>query len=124
MPRPTFTPTEEQRRQVKTLAAMGNSHDSIGKVIGIAAKTLRKHFDQELFRGVIDANTQVAGKLFQSAMGGSVAAQKYWLAVRAGWREKAPEGQRGPVVISDFVVRGPARKPDSAGERDDLDKAA
>jgi transposase-like protein len=34
------------------------------------------------------------------------------------------KGQRGPAVISDFVVRGPARKPDSAGELDDLDKAA
>ena len=124
MPRPSFTPTEDQRRQVKLMAAMGNSHDSIGKVIGIAPKTLRKHFDQELIRGVIEANTQVARMLYQAAMNGSLAAMIFWLKCRAGWREPAPEGQRGPVVISDFVVRGPARKPDSAGERDDLDKAA
>jgi hypothetical protein len=124
MSRPSFTPTEDQRRQVKMMAALGNSHDSIGKVMGIAPKTLRKHFDQELVRGVIEANTQVARVLFQLAIGGNLGAIIYWLKCRAGWREQAPEGQRWPFVISDFVVRGPARKPDSAGERDDLDKAA
>jgi hypothetical protein len=57
MARPRFAPTEENRRQVKLLAAMGTPHDLIGKVIGIAPKTLRKHFDQELFRGEVEANT-------------------------------------------------------------------
>jgi hypothetical protein len=123
MSRPSFTPTEDQRRQVKMMAAMGISRDSIGKVIGITPKTLQKHFDREVVRGGIEATMQVAGKLYQSAMGGNVVAMIYFLKCR-GWREQAPEGQRGPVVISDFVVRGPARELDSARERDDLDKAA
>jgi hypothetical protein len=124
MSRPSFTPTEDQRRQVKMMAALGISRDSIAKVIGITPKTLRKHFDREVVRGGIEAIMQVAGKLYQSAMGGNVVAMIFFLKCRGGWREQAPEGQRGLAVISDFVVRGPARKPDSARERDDLDKAA
>jgi hypothetical protein len=130
MSRTPFTPTEEQRRQVKLLAAMGNSHESIGKVIGIAPKTLRKHFEQELFRGAIDANTQMARKIYETGMGGNVSAMIFWMKNRAGWREHGPEGQRGPVAVPDFVVKGSASKPDSArelekrDELDELDKAA
>jgi hypothetical protein len=124
MARPRFALTEENRRQVKMLAAMGNPQDSIAKVIGIAPKTLRKHFDQELFRGVIEANTQVAKTVFQTATGGNVQACIFWLKTRAGWREYGPESQR-TVAIPDFSVHGPASKPDCARElekRDELDE--
>jgi hypothetical protein len=69
MARPRFASTEENRRQAKALAAMGTPHDLIAKLIGIAPKTLRKHFDQELFRGEVEANTQVAKTLFQICSG-------------------------------------------------------
>ena len=130
MARPRFAPTEETRRQVKLLAAMGISHDSIAKVTGIAPKTLRKHFDQELSRGPTEANAQVAKTLYQKAIGGNVPACTFWLTHRAGWREQGPEGQRGPVAIPDFIVHGPAAKPDVPSHPDvtshpvELDKAA
>ena len=130
MARPRFAPTEETRRQTKMLAGLGISHDSIAELIGIAPKTLRKHFRRELSRGVTEANAQVAKALLQAAIGGNVPAGTFWLKHRAGWREQGPEGQRAPVAIPDFIVHGPAAKPDVTSppdvpsHPDELDKAA
>ena len=60
MPRPSFQPTEEQRRMVKTLSAFGIPQEQIARQVGIrSAKTLRKHFRKELDRGDMDANLKV-----------------------------------------------------------------
>lgn len=60
MPRPKLNPTEEQRRLVKSLAAMGTLQSDIAKMIGIRSpKTLRKHFRMELDRGALEANSNV-----------------------------------------------------------------
>ena len=122
MARPRFAPTEETRRQAKMLAGLGISHDSIAELIGIAPKTLRKHFHRELSRGPTETNAQVTKTLYQTAIGGNVPACIFWLKNRAGWREHGPEGQRGPVAIPDFIVHGPAAKPDVTSHPDELDK--
>jgi len=52
MPRPKLNPTEEQRRMVKTMAAMGGKQEEIAMKIGIhSPKTLRKYFRNELDQG-------------------------------------------------------------------------
>jgi len=52
-------------------------------------KTLRKHFRDELDRGMTEANAKVAQSLFQMAtQGKNVAAAILWMKARAGWREK------------------------------------
>jgi hypothetical protein len=59
-------------------------------VIGVAPKTLRKHFRDELDTGHIKASAKVAGNLYRIATGSgceAVAAAIFWLKVRAGWRE-------------------------------------
>ena len=60
MPRQPLKPTEEQRRLVKSLAAYGTRQEEIAGVVGVSAKTLRRHFRGELDRGATEANTQVA----------------------------------------------------------------
>ena len=61
MPRPRLKPTDEQRRLVKSLAAMGTPHTDIARKIGLRSpKTLRKHFRKELEMGAMEANYRVA----------------------------------------------------------------
>src|SRR5712672_2446286 len=76
-----------QRRQVEAMAAYGIPADDISRVVGIDAKTLRKHYRDELDLGETKANAQVAGFLFNSARTGNVTAQIFWLKTRARWRE-------------------------------------
>ena len=89
--RPPMEPTDEQRRQVKAMAAYGIPHLDISAVLQIDAKTLRKHFWIELQTGAIEANAKVAQSLFKRATeaAGSSGTQAaiFWLRCRAGWKE-------------------------------------
>jgi hypothetical protein len=90
MPRPRLKPTEEQRRMVKSMAAMGIRQDEIARKLEIRSpKTLRVHFRDELDRGATDANYNVANALYKQAMEGSTVAAIFWLKTRAGWRERS-----------------------------------
>ena len=91
MPRPKLKPTDEQRRQVKSMAAFGIKHEDIARFIGIKSpKTLRKHFRQALDLGSIEANASVAQALFKMATSGDHPSSTiFWLKSRAHWREQA-----------------------------------
>jgi hypothetical protein len=112
--RPAFAPSDEQRRQVKALAAYGVPQDDIATVLAIDAKTLRKHFWPELQNGAIEANAKVAQSLFQRATtekgSAGVTAAIFWLKVRAGWREPATSTEAGKKVererASEVAERG------------------
>ena len=97
--RPAFSPTDDQRRQVKALAAYGVPQDDIATVLAIDAKTLRKHFWTDLQTGVLEANAKVAQSLFQRATtekgSAGVTAAIFWLKVRAGWREPSVTPELG-----------------------------
>jgi hypothetical protein len=84
-----YEPTADQRRTVKTMAGFGIPQEDIAGFLGIDDKTLRKHFREELDRGITEANAKVAQSLFQMAtQGKNVAAAIFWMKARAGWREK------------------------------------
>ena len=104
MSRPRFEPTGEQRRLVKSLAAYGTRQEAIAEVVGVTAKTLRKHFRKELDRGATEANTQVAQTMFRMATSGKSAASTiFWLKCRAGWRQNAATGREAKET-SPFVI--------------------
>jgi hypothetical protein len=87
-----FVVTEEMREQVRAAAARGVPQESIAADIDCDPKTLRKHFRKELDRGAAQANAQIAGSLFDSAMAGNIAAQIFLAKVRLHWRgSRAPE---------------------------------
>src|SRR4051794_36590896 len=75
----------------------GRSHGRVRRardghaiVFGIAPKTLRKHFRDELDTGNIKASAKVADNRYRIATGRgreAVTAAIFWLKVRAGWRE-------------------------------------
>jgi hypothetical protein len=81
MPRPSFRPTRDQRRLVKSLAAIGLLQDQIAKMIGIRSpKTLRKHFRKELTAGVAEAIATVSRAAYEMAVSGRYPDMTdYWL---------------------------------------------
>jgi len=105
MARPRFIPNLEQRRVVRSLAAYGTRQEEIALCLGLrSAKTLRRHFREELDRAAPEANARVAQSLYQQATSGkNTAATIFWLKSRAGWREPAP-GVPRPVEAPPFIV--------------------
>lgn len=90
MGRLAHAPDETTRRQVEAMAGYGVPESEIAGVVGIDAKTLRKHYRQELDHAHTKANARVAENLFRKATGDgreAVIAAIFWLKTRAGWKE-------------------------------------
>jgi hypothetical protein len=87
MARRAFVVNEAIRDKVRYLAGLGVPQDDIAKIIGCVAKTLRKHFRDELDRGVAEAKATIAGYLFAAAKAGNVTAQIFYLKTQGHWRE-------------------------------------
>jgi hypothetical protein len=104
MPRKPFAVNEPVRERVRHLAGVGVRQDDIAKIIGCAPKTLRKHFRDDLDRGVAEANAIVAGSLFAAAKGGSVPAQIFWMKTRGHWCEKDPAPGSDTQAIQPVVL--------------------
>jgi hypothetical protein len=74
------------------MVANGIPQEHIARMLGVMAKTLRKHCNTEIAIGKAIANFRVADALFKKATdpnGGaaSVAAAMFFLKARAGWKE-------------------------------------
>ena len=107
MTRKAFVVTDAMRERVRSLASVGVRQDDIAKIIGCDPKTLRQYFPDELERGMVEANAEIAGHLFASAKAGNVVAQIFWLKTRARWREReTPEetAQRSDAESTTQVV--------------------
>jgi hypothetical protein len=104
MPRKKLKPTEEQRRRVKNLSAVGIKPDDIARYFGVSEKTLAKYYREELFRGPLEANANVGKTLLKmSCNGQEPAASIYWTKARCGWRENKG-GDAPPPALPNFVV--------------------
>ena len=96
MARPKFTPTEEQRRQVKAAAGFGLRHFEIAALMGVAEKTLRKHFRPELNVGSAITSFNVRKNLYERAISPNcIAATIFWVKTHSGPREPN-DGQPRP----------------------------
>lgn len=80
-------PSEESRKLVRTLAAVGIRHEDIASKLDISADTLVKYYRKELDDGRIDANASIGRTLFEQAKAGNTSAAIFWLKTRAGWKE-------------------------------------
>jgi hypothetical protein len=71
MPRPSFGVKEEDRKLVKSLAALGLRQEQIAETVGLRSpKTLRKHFRAELNTGLAEATLAVARVAYEMANSG------------------------------------------------------
>jgi hypothetical protein len=79
VPRPSFRPTKEQRKMVRSLAAIGMRHDQIAIVIGVRSpKTLRKRFRKELALGSTEAFATVIRIAYEMATSGEYPEMTDW----------------------------------------------
>ncbi len=107
--RPPHEPTEQSRLVVKKSAAIGVSQEEIAKRLRICTDTLRKHYQDELFDGVYEANYDVGGMLFELStkdpdsnvrLKGCV----YWTSRRMGWKEAGKD--EVPVTRLEVEFKG------------------
>jgi hypothetical protein len=87
MARAAHVASEENKRQVERMAAVGITQEQIAAVIGISQDTLVKYYGDTIRTAAIKANANVGGKLYQTAMNGNVTAMIFWMKTRGGWRE-------------------------------------
>lgn len=105
MGRRAHKPDAFSRRQVEAMAAFGVPEQNIARVVGIDAKTLRKHYRDELDTGQTKASAKVAENLYRKATGDgreAVIAAIFWLKTRAGWKETSVQelsAKSAPVVV-------------------------
>ena len=85
-------PTDKMRSEVKLLSSFGHTHTEIATYFDIDEKTLTKYYRRELDTATIEANAQVAKRLFHKAVvQDDLTAQMFWLKTRARWRERDQE---------------------------------
>ncbi len=93
--RPSYTPTDKDRKQVKMLSGMGVPCADIAALIELSEPTMRKYYQHELDTGYIQANAQVAQSLFKQATDKdkpNTIAAIFWLKARGGWKDGHIEG--------------------------------
>src|SRR3954452_7532292 len=91
VPRASFKANREQRKQVRSLAALGLLKEQIAASIGLrSSKTLRKHFRREISQGAAEANAAVARVAYEMAISGKYPLMtRYWISVVATSSEPA-----------------------------------
>jgi len=87
MSRKPHEPTPESRQLVQLHTTIGTPQEDVARIVGIDAKTLRKHYRDELDLAHAKANATIGGALFNKAKSGDTAAMIFWMKTRAGWRE-------------------------------------
>lgn len=88
-------PTEKERLLVKTSSGLGLPQEQIAALIGITAKTLAKHYHDELVIGKAEACAQVAQSLFNKAQGGDTTAMIWWTKAQMRWSETVKQELTG-----------------------------
>jgi len=86
---------------VKSMVAVGHTHEEIARKIGIRSpKTLRKHFREELDLGATDANYRVGKTLYEMAVSGNnIAATIYWDKTRCS-QKRPNKTSPAPFVVA------------------------
>ena len=115
MPRPSFKPTPEQRKLVKSLAAIGLRQDQICELLHLRSpKTLRKHFPRELSNGLAEATATVARAAYEMAVSGRYPAMLlFWLKCQAPsdpLLETQPEARKSRASGGMVVLGLPTEK--------------
>jgi len=120
MPRHPHDPTPQSRAEVSALKSFGVPQEQIATYIGIDAKTLRKHYSDELATAQTKADATVARFLYNAASGKAVdhgasysdcvRAAMFWAKTRMQWRETnhhdvtSSDGSMSPTKIE---ITGP-----------------
>lgn len=103
--RPRKEPSDLDVAKIERLAGLGCRLDEIAIACDVSPSTLdrwkqREDVNLAYRRGRIEANSNVAERLYDLAMHGEVAACIFWLKSQAGWTDKPePEQQQTSNVV-------------------------
>jgi hypothetical protein len=137
--KPPYEATDKDRLTVKVMVAGGIEQTAIAGVLGIAPKTLRKHFRREITTGSAEISAQVVSSLITMAIGRpgrhateNAAAQpavpanfnaaKWYSQARMGWSERIIVDDGKPAdtpmrVVVEFVGEAAAPRVDQSAPR-------
>lgn len=109
--RKAWTPPD--LKMVEKIAESGLSQREIAVKLGISYETLRKkkkdnkEFEDAIEKGRASAHSNVANKLMQAAMGGSVSAMIYFLKCRypKQWNEKVIEAELARIALNEQLAK-------------------
>jgi DNA-binding XRE family transcriptional regulator len=110
MGRPPIKLSEDQTREVETLAAL-LTQEQIADYLGIARNTFRAICDRDAKvsarykRGKARAIAHVANGLLTKARAGDTTSAIFYLKTQAGWREKAEVEHTGTVETTGAAER-------------------
>lgn len=109
-------PTDDSKKLVRSLSAVGIRYVDIAQKLDITDDTLVKHYKKELEDGRIDANAAIGQTLFQQAKDGNTSAAIFWLKTRAGWKETQAHEITGDNNLTLKVITGvpPKETPEDA----------
>jgi predicted transcriptional regulator len=105
MARPTIKITDEQRKQVQTLAGYGLNHEQIARMLGITRQTLAKHCKEELAKGKDVAYTTAVNALFDNIKRRKEASIFFYLKTQHCWRERQEVQHTGTVGFK-LIIEG------------------
>ena len=91
--RPQHQPTAQERKLVELLSGMSVPQLKIAEVLGVAQKTMLKHYANELNVGAAKVEAQLISNMFRLAGGRDGTALKanmFLLNCRFGWTQYAP----------------------------------
>jgi DNA-binding transcriptional regulator YdaS (Cro superfamily) len=80
--RPAYEPNDKDRLTVKVMVAGGIEQAAIASLLGVAPKTLRKHFRREIDTGADEVAARMMSSVIAAATKGNVNAMKLWLEAR------------------------------------------
>jgi hypothetical protein len=106
--RPKVEVSDEDRERVREMSRMGATQVEIATVLGVSDVTLRAHFRKELDTATVEANSNVAGRLYDDCMKDDPRYQTsrmFWLKTRGGWKEKTEVGGSVNLVLTDADKR-------------------
>jgi hypothetical protein len=127
MPRPNFRPTPEQRKLVRSFAAIGLRQEWMCARLGLRSpKTLRKHFSEELSKGLAEAIAAVARTAYEMALSGRYPPMLlFWVKCQAPsdpmLETHAEKPARRPRTSGGMVILG---LPNKGRTEEELDVAA
>lgn len=90
---------EKIAKRVGFYVAAGLTENDIAEMLNIRPGKLRECYGPEIKHGLNQANVEVAAAMHQQACNGDVAAGKFWLKARAGWKDGEGAAQTSPLSI-------------------------
>ena len=109
MARPSWEPTEEERRLVEHYVSIGYTQEQIASLMKRSVDSLDRQCRDELDNGALRVNAKIGGKLFQKAMAGDTTSLIFWAKTRMGWKETSTLDLNATGSLGDLIAQGRAR---------------